>query len=176
MSYGEFLLRWYNLVFLAAGALGAVVAFAGRSREGTGSFLPAATALATALAGLTLNGAIHDLRLGDPASHFWWVLPVSLLVGGASGLGLRWARDRWFPPVRGVRLNPPGEEGARAKVVSSSVDEAPASGRAQWQDEDGVLTLVKCHTGEGSMGFGADVRLESWDDEEESYLVVYRSE
>lgn len=176
MSYGEFLLQWYNLVFLATGTLGAAVALTGRSREGRDRFLPAAAALATALVGLTLNGAIHDLRLGDPASHFWWVLPVSLLAGGASGLGLRWARNRWFPPVRGVRLNPPGQEGAEAKVVSSSVDEAPASGRAQWQDEDGILTLVKCHTREGEMGFGAEVRLESRDEEEESYLVVYRSE
>ncbi|MFB6368243.1 MAG: hypothetical protein ABEJ00_01325, partial [Gemmatimonadota bacterium] len=160
MSYGEFLLQWYNLVFLAAGALGAVVALAGRSREEGGRFLPAAAALATALVGLTLNGAIHDLRLGDPASHFWWVLPVSRL-------GLRWARNRWFPPVRGVRFNPPGQEGVEAKVVSSSVDEEPASGRAQWQDEDGVLTLVKCHTreGEGGMGFGADVEKNKEDED-----------
>ncbi len=176
MSYGEFLLRWYNLLFLAVGAAGLAAALMGRGRLGRDPVPAASTALAAAVAGLTLNGAVHDLRLGDPADHFWWVLPAALLVGAAAGWGFTRARDRWFPPVRGVRLNPTGQEGAEARVVSSSVDEEPGSGRAQWQDEEGVLTLVKCHTAEGTMKFGADVRLEAYDEAEDSYLVVYVSE
>lgn len=175
MSYGEFLLEWYNLVFLAAGTVGLAAALLGR-RLGRDPVPVASTALTAGVAGLTLNGAVHDLRLGDPAGHFWWVLPAALALGAAAGWGFTKARDRWFPPVRGVRLNPPGQEGAEARVVSASVEEEPGSGRAQWQDEEGVLTLVKCHTAEGSMKFGADVRLESFDEAEDSYLVEYVSE
>jgi len=175
VSYGEFLLQWYNLLFLATGLAGLGLALFGRSRS-RGALPLAATTLSTAVAGLTLNGAVHDLRLGDPADHFWWVLPAALVLGSALGWGFSRARDRWFPPVEGVRLNPPGQEGAEARVVSSSVEEEPGSGRAQWQDEDGVLTMVKCHTAEGSMKFGARVRLEEYDEAGDSYLVVYRSE
>lgn len=175
MNYGEFLLQWYNLLFLAAAAAGLAVALFGRRLQ-RDAFPIAATILSVALAGLTLNGAVHDLRLGDPAGHFWWVLPAAIVSGGAFGWALTWARNRWFPPVRGVRWNPPGQEGAEARVVTSSVDPEPGSGRAQWQDAEGILTLVKCHTEEESMKFGAHVRLVEFDEEAESYLVVYRSE
>lgn len=175
MSYAEFLVQWYNLAFLAAAGTGLVVAVAG-GRLGRDPFPFAATALAVGLAGLTLNGAVHDLRLGDPADHFWWVLPAAVAGGGVLGWALTWARNRWFAPIRGLRWNPPGQEGEEARVVSSDVDEEPGSGRAQWQDNDGVLTLVRCHTGSGSMNFGARVRLEEYDESEESYRVVYRSD
>lgn len=175
MSYGEFLLQWYNLIFLAAGAVGLAAALFG-SGEDRDPLRFAATALSASILGLTLNGAVHDLRLGPPAGHFWWVLPAALVGGGLLGWGIERARDRWFPPVQGVRWNPAGQEGAEAQVVSSSVDEEPASGRAQWQDEEGVLTLVKCHTAEDEMKFGARVRLEEYDESGDSYLVVYRSE
>lgn len=175
MSYGEFLLQWYNLIFLAAGVLGLAVALFGGGPD-RDPLRFAATALATAVVGLTLNGAVHDLQLGSPVDHFWWVLPSALLGGGALGWGITRARDRWFPPVRGVRWTPEGEEGAEARVVSSSVGEEPGSGRAQWQDDEGVVTLVRCHTAEGTMKFGARVRLEEYDEAEDSYLVVYRSE
>ena len=175
MSYGEFLLQWYNLIFVAAGAVGLAAALFGGG-EDRDPLRFAATALSTSIVGLTLNGAIHDLRLGDPAGHFWWVLPGALVGGALLGWGIESARNRWFPPVRSVRWNPPGQEGAEARVVSSSVEEEPASGRAQWQDEDGVLTLVKCHTAEDEMKFGARVRLEEYDEARDSYLVVYRSE
>lgn len=174
MSYGEFLLQWYNLIFLAAGAVGLAAALFGGEERDPLRF--AATALSASILGLTLNGAVHDLRLGDPAGHFWWVLPTALVGGGLLGWGIERARDQWFPPVQGVRWNPPGQEGTEAQVVSSSVGEEPASGRAQWQDEEGVLTLVRCHTAEDEMKFGARVRLEEFDEEEESYLVVYQSE
>ena len=175
MSYGEFLLQWYNLLFLAAGVGGLGLALY-RRRRGRDPLPVGATALATAVAGLTLNGAVHDLGLGDPADHFWWVLPAALLLGAGAGWALTRARDRWFPPSEVGGWNPAGEEGAEARVVSSSGEEEPGSGRAQWQDEDGVLTLVRCHTAEGSMKFGARVRLEEFDEEGNSYRVVYRSE
>jgi len=163
VNYGEFLLQWYNLLFLAVGAGGLGLALYSR-RRGRDSLPVGATALAAAVAGLTLNGAVHDLGLG------------ALVLGAGAGWALTRARDRWFPPIEGVRWNPPGQEGAEARVVSSSVEEEPGSGRAQWQDEDGVVTLVRCHTAEGSMKFGARVRLEEYDEEGSSYRVVYRSE
>lgn len=175
MSYGEFLLQWYNLIFLAVGAVGLAAALLGGGEE-RAPLRFAATALSVSIIGLTLNGAVHDLRLGDPAAQFWWVLPASVVGGALFGWGIERARNRWFPPVQGVRWNPPGQEGAEARVVSSSVDEEPASGRAQWQDDEGVLTLVKCHTAEDEMKFGARVRLEEYDEAGDSYLVVYRSE
>ena len=170
VSYAEFLARPYNLVFLVAGLVGLGLLVANRWAE-RDLFLLHAGLLALAVTGLTLNGAIHDLRLGDPGGRFPTVAVVSTLVAiGAAILG-RAARDRWFPPVEAIRFNEEGLEGTVARVVSRRVGPEPGSGRAQWHTGDGVLHLVTCHTGGEKAGFGDSVRLEAFDDDHGSYLV-----
>lgn len=170
MSYLEFLARPFNLPFLAALAAGVAVLLVGRSSP-RDLFYVHAWLLGVAFTGLTLNGAIHDLRLGDPGGRF----PLVLLASGVVGVGVafvgRRIRDRLFPPVESVRFNERGLEGVEARVVSRRVREEPGSGRAHWHDGDGVLHLITCHTSGGSLGFGTTVTLEEFDDEHGSYLV-----
>lgn len=170
MSYPEFLVQPYNLVFVAAGLAGLALLVANRW-TGRDLFLLHVGLIALAVTGLTLNGAIHDLRLGDPAGRFPVVAAVSVLVAAAAAFLGRAARDRWFPPVESILFNEEGLEGTVARVVSRSVGPEPGSGRAQWHDGEGVLHLVTCHTGGEKAGFGDTVRLEAFDDDHGSYLV-----
>lgn len=170
MSYLEFLARPFNLPFLAALAAGVAVLLVAR-RSSRDLFYVHAWLLGLAFTGLTLNGAIHDLRMGDPGARFPVVLVASSLVAAGVALVGRRIRDRLFPPVEAVRFNERGLEGVEARVVSRRVREEPGSGRAQWHDGDGVLHLVTCHTSGGSVGFGTTVTLEEFDDEHGSYLV-----
>lgn len=170
MSYLDFLARPYNLVFVGAGVAGLGVLLAGR-RSGRDLILLHAGLIAFAVAGLTINGAIHDLRLGDPGGRFPTVVASSAVVAAVSAWAARAVRDRFFPRVHGVRFNERGQEGVRARVVSREVGAEPGSGRAQWHDGDGILHLVSCHSEEGSLRFGSVVRLEEFDDEHGSYRV-----
>lgn len=170
MSYPEFLVRPFNLPFVGALVAGLAVLLLNRrtSRE---LFYGHAWLIAVAVTGLTLNGAIHDLRLGDPAGRFPTVLLVSATVAAGVALVARKVRDRLFPPIESVRFDERGLEGIEARVVSRRVGEEPGSGRAQWHDGEGVLHLITCHTASGSASFGTTVRLEAYDDEHGSYLV-----
>lgn len=173
MSYLEFLGRWYNLLYLALAGAGTVLLLF-RRRGDRDLLFPGAALVADGVVGLTLNGAVHDLGLGSPADHFAIVLGISVATGVAVGWGVRRLRDRWFPPVTGVRWNPTQAEGNEARVVTSEVTEEPGSGRAQWQDADGHLVVVRCHIEGEPLGFGKEVRLVEYDAEGESYLVVPR--
>lgn len=124
--------------------------------------------------GLTLTGAVHDLGLGTPARQMGWLLPAAVVVGGGSGWLLWKARMRWFPPLEGVKINPPGQVGARGKVVSATVTGDPGSGRAQWRTADGIMVVVRCHTAGNELVFGTRVQLEEYDDDARSYRVVAR--
>lgn len=171
MSYLDFLLEPYNLVYLAAACAGlGVLLYARWARRA--DLLPIHTGLMSlGVAGLTVNGAVHDLALGDPARLFPWTLLISLaLAATVTGAG-KWVRDRFFPPIRDVHFNEAGLEGVDAKVVSRRVGTEPGSGRAQWHDGEEVLHLVACHTVEGTVGFGSTVRLEEFDHDNDSYRV-----
>lgn len=171
MSYLRFLLEPYNLVYLAAAAVGAGLLLYARAARRDDLFTVHAGLLALGVAGLTVNGAVHDLSLGDPARLFPRTLLISLaLAAGVTAAG-KWARDRFFPPIRDVHFNELGLEGVDAKVVSRRVGTEPGSGRAQWHDGEEVLHLVACHTGEGTVRFGSTVRLEEFDHENDSYRV-----
>lgn len=126
------------------------------------------------MAGLTFTGAVHDLGLGSLADHLPWILPGAVALGGGAGWLLWRGRMRWFPPVKGVRINPSGQVGARGQVVSATVSDEPGSGRAQWRTAEGVLIVVRCHTAGNEIGFGEQVQLEDYDDDSRSYRVVAR--
>jgi len=121
--------------------------------------------------GLTLNGAIHDLRYGSPGRWFPQVLAASLLIALAVALLGRRLRDRWFPPIHRVAFDSPGLEGREARITSRWVNTRPRSGRARLRAEDGVLHLLRCHTESGSLTFGQRVLLIAFDASSESYLV-----
>lgn len=171
MSYPEFLVQWYNLVFLAFAAAGLAAWAWGRATARDLSFVPACLA-GVAVVGLTLTGAVHDLQLGSPRDYFPLLFPLALLLGAGAGWGVHRLRMRWFPPVNGLRWNPEGEEGQVARIISPEVTGEPGSGRAQWQNESGVLTVVRCHTRGPELRFGKDVELHEYDGTHESYRVV----
>lgn len=168
MSYLEFLVEPHNLVFLGAAAAGVAVHLASGDRD---LFRPAAGLVALGVWGLTLTGAVHDLRLGGIADRFPEVLLGAVCLAALSAWGAGALRDRFFPPVDEVHFNEPGLEGAEGRVVSRDVGEAPGSGRAQWHGGDGHMHLVQCHTAGEVLRFGTRVRLEEFDDEAKSYRV-----
>lgn len=169
-AYLEFLAEPYNLAFLAAGVAAVVVHGVGRRTDGD-TFPWVVALVALAVSGLTLNGAVHDLGLGDPAGRFPVVLVLSVVLTLPVTGAVTWLRNRYFPPVDAIRLHAPGLEGVEGRVISERVTEGPASGRAQWHDGEGVLHVFRCHTEEGSVGFGKKVAVVAHDEEEDSYLV-----
>jgi len=170
VAYLEFLGRWYNLTFLALGAAGVLTLLWGRLRR-RDSFRTAATLVVTMVVGLTWNGTIHDLRLGSPGPRFPLVLVGSIAAGWLAGRWLCRVRARHFRPISSVRFNRPHHEGAEALLVTKGASAVPGSGRAQWQDEEGVLNVVHVHTSGEEVGFGRRVVLGPFDEESQSYLV-----
>ena len=171
MTYFQFLAHWYNLVFLALGAAGLICAAWGRMR-GRDLFRLAATLLVSAVIGLTWNGTIHDLQLGDPGPRFPYVLIGSVLAGWLAGRWLGRIRARHFRPISAVRFNREGHEGVEARLVTRAAGAIPGSGRAQWQDAEGTLHVVHVHTSGEEIGFGRRVVLDRFDPSVESYLVT----
>ena len=174
LSYVEFLGHWYNVVFLLLGALGLTTLIAARLRAGGPGAglrpLATGTLMWSAVVGLTINGAVHDLALGDPAAGFPLVLAASLIVAFLFAWGYRRLSHRYFPSVRGVEIDCPDLGGLDARVVSRNVGCDPRSGRAQRQTGD-TLHLVHCHTSEEGVRFGRTVRLVEYDSGLGSYRV-----
>lgn len=170
MTYLEFLTRWYNLVFLAlvVGGAGGLLL---RRLSGSTGFRKALTLLVAGIAGLTLNGALHDLGLGPPGPRFPLVLAAAGLIGWIAGGWITRFRNRHLRPITAVRFNRPGHEGTVARLVSRDTGPAPGSGRAQWQDDEGVLHIVHVHTQGEALGFGRRVVLDAFDSTTLSYGV-----
>ena len=169
MSYLEFLARWYNLAFLALVAGGLAVGLAGRI-SGTRRPALAAALIVAGIIGLTWNGALHDFGLADWERRFPVILIASLAAGSLVGFGVARVR-RLTPEVTGLAFTAPGLEGTRCLIVSRRVGPEPASGRARWTDEDGVMHVVRVHTEAPSLRFGRRVVLRSFDPVGRSYLA-----
>ncbi|MCL7926420.1 MAG: hypothetical protein M8841_01425 [marine benthic group bacterium] len=170
MNYLEFLARWYNLpflLFIAAGVLTGILRRVTR-RRGTA----VSTGLVAAgVVGLTWNGALHDLGIGDYEDRFALVLAASAMIGTLFGWSVQRARSKLFPAVEGLAFTVAGLEGTEARMISREVDQEPGSGRAQWRDSDGVMHLVRVHTPDSGIRFGRSVRLVEYDAESRSYRV-----
>ena len=170
MEYLEFLASWFNLPYVVAVAVGVVMAFR-RRRNGKGTRRLAAAVFVAGITGLTLNGAIHDLGLGSPASRF----PLVLVVAALMGIGLSFAAfrvlRRLFPPVTGVTWNEPGLEGSIAQIVTSTAGPQSPGGRARVRDAEGIVHVVRVHASGGPLRFGRRVRLGSFDDTRQAYPV-----
>lgn len=170
MSYLDFLTRWYNLSFLFLVLAGLGVGWKGRLSKRRASAVSLGL-VAAGIVGLTINGALHDLGIEGYERRFPAVLAGAILIGGLIGMLVTRARRRLFPAVEGMAFTVPGLEGSKARIVSREVVAEPASGRAQWRDEDGVMHIVRVHTREGTLPFGREVRLVSYDERGRSYLV-----
>ena len=170
MNYLEFLARWYNLPFLALVLAGFAVGLMGRLRRRRTTGLTTGL-ISAGIAGLTWNGALHDFGLAGYERWFPVVLASALLIGMFIGFVIDRARRRLFPAVAGLAFTVPGLEGSLARIVSREVGPDPASGRAQWRDEDGVMHLVRVHSVDEGMSFGREVRLLKYDAGARSYLV-----
>ena len=168
MSYAEFLLQWYNLPFVASIIGGGVLGLL-RHRTELSQWSPGLFILG--IAGLTLNGAVHDLALGSPASRFPVVFAISVtLTVGLIAFGRRMSR-RLFPQVTGVTWNQAGLDGSAAQIVTPTGGAASPFGRARVRDEDGVSHVVRVQADGPSLRFGRRVRLGSFDESTESYPV-----
>lgn len=171
MSYGQFLVQWYNLAFLTAAGAGLLCVAVGRL-TGRDLVVPAAALLGAAVIGLTWNGALHDLGLGSPAPRFPLIALASSALGIALGHWVARMRDRHFRPIRAVEFNRPGHEGVQARIVTRMAGPQPGSGRAQWQDAAGVLHVVHVHTEGPRLRFGTRIELGPFDVSGGSYLAV----
>lgn len=172
-AYLAFLSEWYNLPWLLAVAAGVLAALFGPRRH---LFSPSALAVAAGVTGLTLNGAIHDLRLGAIGSRFPVVALLSLGIGLLAGWFGPRLRDRIAPPVTGVTFNQPGLESREAVVLSARVGEGGDTiGRARHRDDEGVSHLVRIQlapdAAADSVRFGTRVRLGRFDAAARLYLV-----
>lgn len=166
MSYAEFLLQWYNLPFDAAVVIAAGLAVFGHRIGGSSLGWPL---FILGVTGLTLNGAIHDLALGSPASSFPVVLALALVSSaGLTHLGRR-IRSKMFPQVTGVTWNQPGLDGSQAQVVSPTGGPDSPKGRARVRDEYGVSHVVRIHSDGAALRFGKRIRLGAFDESTESY-------
>lgn len=181
MTYLQFLGQWYNLIWLAAVGVGLVFALMARigdrgpiGNRNAPRTSPAAALVASGVIGLTLNGAIHDFRLGEAGRRFPIVLVASLVGGWLFVRGFSRLRHRLAPPVTGITFNREGFEGREAVVLSGSLDES-GIGRARYRDAAGVAHIVRVHEATGGEGaelrFGRRVRLGPFDEERRAYAA-----
>lgn len=187
MTYLEFLGEWYNLPWLAAIGAGLLLGLGRRLRARRASVAagadeerrtsPAVVLVATGVVALTLNGAIHDFRLGPIGPRF----PIVTLLAVAAGWLLGWAgaklRRRLLPPVRGVTFNRPGLEGREAVVLSARVGPGEI-GRGRHLDPAGISHVVRILVPEGAgepsgapVAFGRRVLLGKFDAGRRAYEV-----
>ena len=170
MNYFEFLTRWYNLPFVVFILGGVIAGMVARSRRRRATVLSTGL-VAAGIVGLTWNGALHDLGIEGYADRFGLVLLASGLAGAAIGIATDRVRRRLFPAVEGLAFTVAGLEGSEARIVSREVTSDPGSGRAQWRDADGVLHIVRVHSGDAAIRFGRPVRLTAFDETSRSYRV-----
>lgn len=186
MAYLRFLLEWYNLPWLLAVGAGLLVmaerrrrrraaASGFRSATSGPSVSPSVLLVAAGIAGLTLNGALHDFRLDPVGRWFPLVAVLSLTAGWLIAWGGSRLRHRWFPHVGAVAFNQPGLEGEEAVVLSADLG-PDRIGRARHRDEAGVSNIVRVHVVEGAepgrFRFGQRVRLGTFDPERRSYPIA----
>jgi len=169
LTYAEFLAQWFNLPYLVAVVVGAILLFRPNRESRPGWF--AGAALASGIIGLTLNGAIHDLSLGTPSDRFPFVFVIAVTFGIAIAFAVSRFLRRVFPPVTGVTWNEPGLEGSVAQIVTAIAGTESSSGRARVRDSDGVVHVIRVFSSGVSLRFGRRVRLGPFDDTRKGYPV-----
>lgn len=171
MAYVRFLGEWYNVAWLGAIAVGLILVLA--RRPGAGSRV-SIFLVAAGVAGLTINGGLHDLGREPVGAKFLVVAAASLSIGALAAWAGPRIRRRLFPPVTGVTFDEPGLEGKPALVLAAG-GEHGAGARARYRDEDGVSHVVRVHV-DGDEGlalrFGRKIRLGAYDAPRGSYEAL----
>jgi len=208
VTYLQFLGQWYNLPWVAAIAVGLLLGLrrrlAGGGRPSAAARADAAPAdpedpsardaaarepgprtsgsvalVVAGVIGLTVNGAIHDFRLGAIGERAPLVVPLSLAAGWVAAWGAARLRHRFAPAARGIAFNRPGLTGRGAVVLSAGLG-PDGTGRARHRDEAGVVHVVRIHVeraGEDDRAArdaarpGRRVRLGEFDARRRSYPV-----
>lgn len=178
MAYLQFLGEWYNLTWVGAVCAGLLLVILRRRETPDGRrSSPGVALIAAGVIGLTLNGALHDFRIGPIARWFPLVAVLALVGGWLIARAASRFRHRWFPPVRAVAFNQPGLEGEEAVVLSADL-EPGGIGRARHRDEEGTSHILRVHLPDGgdpaALRFGGRVRLGTFDPERRSYPVESR--
>jgi hypothetical protein len=192
VTYFQFLGEWYNLPWLAAVVAGLLAAM--RARRARRSDVPvgpedspepkrplaprtspAVLLVTSGVVGLTLNGAIHDLRLGSAGARFPLVAVLSLGTGWLVAWGGSRLRHRVAPPITGLAFNRPGLEGGEAVVLGTGT-EPDGTPRARHRDAAGVAHIVRIRfpvdADPHELRFGRKVRLDTFDPELGVYHVT----
>jgi hypothetical protein len=182
VNYFEFLVQPYNLVWLAMIVAGVIaLIWRARLRVRGSAGVPEAPPppvrtsipvllLTAGLVGLTINGALHDLRLDPIGPRQPLVTTISLAAGWLLAWGGPRLRRRAFPPVTAVKFNEPGLEGAVAVVLSRGIGSGDEPGRARHHGDDGVSHIVRvAPAGEHTLRFGMKVTLGPFDDTKRAY-------
>jgi hypothetical protein len=185
VNYLEFLIQWYNWPYLAA-----LVAAAG-ARIVPGRFVRLGSALCgllgleqvaahsiasvfglvLAVAGLTINGAMHDYWPDALGAGFLPAFALSLIVAAAGTRMVGKVLERHFPEIRAVGFGATDLAGHEGRVVSRSVGPEYRAGRAQVMKSDGTLHMVLCKTRGEEIPYGARVVLEDYDTDDGRYYV-----
>ncbi len=186
MNYLQFLVQWYNWPYLAALLLAAlslaplsVLDGGGRAlgewlgfRRVSGRTAVRTFALAFCVAGLTINGALHDYW---PAAQEKGFVPGLILTTAGALLFTRAfcrSLERNFPEIRAVGWGSPNLSGHEGRVVSRLVSPDYRAGRAQVMvEDDETLHMVMIKTREGEIPYGATVVLGEYDDSDGRYYV-----
>ncbi len=185
VSYLDFLLEWYNWVYLAGLLVALGTTARVRALERAGSALerwlgirrvaPRSVlrifVVSFVVVGLTISGAFHDYW---PSAQERGFLPSLLVTTLVAGLLTRWIGryfERHFPQIRAVGWGSPGLSGRRGRVVSRVVSPEYRAGRAQVMGEDDTLHVVMCKTRAGEIPYGAAVVLREYDREDGRYYV-----
>ncbi len=185
MNYLDFLLQWYNWPYLAALLL-AIASFtrlqaidrAGRRmgswvgiRRVSGRALVRVFALAIAVVGLTVSGAIHDYWPARQEQGFLPGLVATTLIAALITRSIGRLFERHFPEIKAVGWGSPDLGGLKGRVVSGLVSPDYKAGRAHVMMEDGTLHTVMCKTEEGEITYGRTVRLGEYDASDGRYFV-----
>lgn len=185
MTYLEFLLQWYNWPYLAALVLAALARALPTFFRKPGTALGATLSLrqvaphtilaifllSLGVAGLTINGALHDYTPDRLSVGFLPALLLSVMLAATATHVVGRVLQRHFPEIRAVGFGARNLAGREGRVVSRRVAPEYRAGRAQVMMGDGTLHMVLCKTREVVIPYGARVVLEEYDSEDGRYYV-----
>lgn len=185
MSYLDFLLQWYNWPYLGALAVAAVslmrrhlLAAPGaaigrllRLERLSGLAVIRMFTLSVAVVGLTVNGALHDYWPEAQEAAFGPAFLLTLFLSAVFTRAIGAVVQQRFPQIKEVRWGGPGLSGRHGRVVSRMISADYRAGRAQVIGDDEILHVVLCKTRGDQIGYGAEVRLEEYDERDGRYFV-----
>lgn len=185
MNYLTFLIQWYNWPYLAGllvvalslarpallGGLGARLGLWLGLKRASGYSVLRVFAVSLTVAGLTVNGALHDYWPAAQERGFFAGLVVTVLLSAVVTRLVGRVFEEHFPEIKAVSWGASGLSGSEGRVVSRMVSSDYRAGRAQVMGDDETLHIIMCKTRGGEIPLGALVMLGDYDDEDGRYFV-----